>query len=110
MANYIDNKRFESVISLYQQDPPAHEEELVEMFDVLITNIISSFNFDVEEDDAKQDCFLLIMKALPNFKKESGSAFNYFTTVIVNNLRLIYSKNKKYWEKLQEYEDRLRNL
>ena len=106
MVNYLDNKRFEEVISLYLDDALNHEEELVSMLDVLISNILASFNFAVDLDDAKQECYLLIFKTLGNFNKDNGSAFNYFTTVIVNNLRLIYSKNKKYSEKLQEYEDR----
>ena len=106
MVDYLNNKRFEEVILLYQEAPSEHEDELVKMFDILISNIIASFNFAVDHEDAKQDCYLLIFRTLGNFDKEAGSAFNYFSTVIVNNLRLIYSKNKKYLEKLQEYEER----
>ena len=73
------------------------------MFDILITNILTSFNFKVDMEDAKQDCYVLILKTLKNFNPENGSAFNYFTTVIVNNLKLIYSKNKKYTEKINDY-------
>ena len=62
-----------------------------------------SFKFKVEYDDAKQDCFVLALKVLKNFTPDKGSAFNYFTTVIVNNLKLIYTKNKKYVEKLNAY-------
>jgi len=101
--NYIDNKRFEELISLYKQNPREHEDELVGMFDILITNILTSFNFKVDMEDAKQDCYVLILKTLKNFNPENGSAFNYFTTVIVNNLKLIYSKNKKYTEKINDY-------
>lgn len=106
MVDYINNKRFEEVIQLYQENPSDYENELVKMFDILISNIIASFNFTVDHEDAKQECYLLIFKTLNNFNKDAGSAFNYFTTVILNNLKLIYSKNKKYLEKLQEYEDR----
>ena len=101
--NYIDNKRFEELISLYKQNPREHEDELVGMFDILITNILTSFNFKVDMEDAKQDCYVLILKTLKNFNPENGSAFNYFTTVIVNNLKLIYSNNKKYTEKINDY-------
>ena len=101
--NYIDNKRFEELISLYKQNPREHEDELVGMFDILITNILTSFNFKVDMEDAKQDCYVLILKTLKNFNPENGSAFNYFTTVIVNNLKLIYSKNKNYTEKINDY-------
>ena len=75
------------------------------MFDLLIGNIINSFSFKLDFDDAKQECFLIILKTLKNFNKESGSAFNYFTTIILNNLKLLYTKNKKYNEKIDNYID-----
>ena len=107
--NYIDNKRFEELISLYKQNPREHEDELVGMFDILITNILTSFNFKVDMEDAKQDCFFLIIKTLKNFKSGKGTAFNYFTTVIVNNLKLIFTKNKKYREKMDLYIETVSN-
>ena len=100
---YIDNKRFEEVIRLYQKNPREHEDELVKMFDLLIENIICSFNFKLDREDAKQECFLLILKVLKNFDPEHGSAFNYFTTVIVNNLKLMFTKGKRYREKINAY-------
>lgn len=64
-----------------------------------------SFNFNVDFDDAKQECFLLSFKTLKNFNPDNGAAFNYFTTVIVNNLKLIFTKNKKYRQKIQKYQE-----
>jgi len=100
---YIDNKRFEEIIPLYLQTPREYEDELMGLFDLLISNIIESFKFNIDKEDAKQECFLLILKTLKNFQPSKGSAFNYFTTVIVNNLKLIYTKNKKYEKKINEY-------
>ena len=100
---YINNKRFEEIIPLYLQYSKEYEEELMDLFDLLITNIIESFKFSIDKDDAKQECFLLILKTLKNFQPSKGSAFNYFTTVIVNNLKLLYTKNKKYDKKISEY-------
>ena len=101
--HYIDNKRFEEIILLYQQDPKTHEDDLVSLFDLLITNIIESFRFKVDPDDAKQECFALILKTVKNFKPRKGTAFNYFTTIIVNNLKLMYTRNKKYNQKIENY-------
>jgi len=101
--HYLDNKRFEEVIKLYLMDPKEYETELVMLLDILITNILKSFKFKVDHDDAKQECFMLVFKTLKNFKSGDGSAFNYFTTVIINNLKLIYTKDKKYHKKLQDY-------
>ena len=103
--HYIDNKRFEEVIRGYLEDNSAYESELVKLLDTLITNILMSFKFRVDYDDAKQECFMLAFKTLKNFKPVNGSAFNYFTTVIVNNLKLLYTKDKKYNKKLQDYRE-----
>lgn len=109
-SNYLNNADFEKLIELYLVDPKTHEEELMQMFEVLTSTIIDSFAFKVERDDAKQECFLLILQTLKNFSKDRGSAFNYFTTVIINNLRLIYTKNKKYLEKINRYIETHRDL
>ena len=103
MTYYIDNKRFEMLIQEFKSGNRTREDELFEMFDTLINRLMLSFKFNVDHEEAKQECFLLILKVLKNFKRESGQAFNYFTTVILNNLRLLYSKNKKYNEKLESY-------
>jgi|18_taG_2_1085343.scaffolds.fasta_scaffold64129_3 DNA-directed RNA polymerase specialized sigma subunit len=103
-THYIDNAEFEKVIKGYLKNPAKHEERLIELLDLLITNILMSFKFNVDFDDAKQECFLLAIKTLKNFNPDNGAAFNYFTTVIVNNLKLIFTKNKKYRQKIQKYQ------
>ena len=101
--HYIDNKRFEELILLYKEEPNIYEEELVSFFDTLITNILGSFKFRLDPEDAKQDCFALILKTLKNFKSGKGTAFNYFTTIIVNNLKLMYTKEKRYKQKIHNF-------
>ena len=103
VSYYIDNKRFETLIQEFKLGNRAVEDELFEMFDTLISRLMLSFKFNVDHEEAKQECFLLILKVLKNFNRDSGQAFNYFTTVILNNLRLLYSKNKRYNEKLESY-------
>ena len=51
-THYIDNKKFEETIFAYLQDKDAHEKELIEQLDLLITSILISFKFKVEYDDA----------------------------------------------------------
>ena len=106
--HYLNNKDFEKTIKNYLASSDEYETELVEKLDLLITNIIHTFKFKIDPDDAKQECFMLAFKVLKNFNPKSGSAFNYFTTVFVNNLKLMYTKNKKYSEKLRKYQE-LRN-
>lgn len=104
--HYIDNDEFEKYILLYQEDPDKYENDLVSLFDVLISNIIESFKFKVDSDDAKQECFTLVLKTVKNFKKKKGTAFNYFTTIIINNLKLLYTREKKYNKKIENYIER----
>jgi len=103
-AHYLDNKEFERVIKAYLIEPDENVDRLVELLDLLITNIIHTFKFKVDPDDAKQECFVLAFKILKNFTPKKGSAFNYFTTVFVNNMKLMYTKNKKYYEKIQKFQ------
>jgi|TARA_R110002020_G_scaffold106771_2_gene248298 DNA-directed RNA polymerase specialized sigma subunit len=101
--HYINNEDFESIILSYQKEPEIYEDELVSLFDLLITNIIESFRFKVDPDDAKQECFALVLKTVKNFKPRKGTAFNYFTTIVVNNLKLMYTREKKYNIKIENY-------
>lgn len=101
--HYIDNKEFERIIISYKADPDNYEEDLVSLFDLLINNIVDTFKFQVDPDDAKQECFALVLKTVRNFTPKKGTAFNYFTTVIVNNLKLLYTREKKYNQKIENY-------
>jgi DNA-directed RNA polymerase specialized sigma subunit len=103
--HYLNNKEFEETIKKYLKNPSKHEDDLVTKLDLLITNILHTFKFKIDPDDAKQECFMLAFRVLKNFNPENGSAFNYFTTVFVNNLKLMYTKNKKYCEKIQKYQE-----
>lgn len=103
MTDYINNKDFEKLIRNYKSCPSAYEVEFIQTIDLLINNIIYSFSFKLDIEDAKQDCFLLVLRTINNFNKEEGTAFNYFTTIIVNNLKAIYTKNKKYHKHIQKY-------
>ena len=79
--HYINNKDLEALIIKYQNDPDTYGNELFEMYDLLVCNIMDSFGFDVDRDDAKQDCFVLLLKTVKNFDCDKGSAFNFFTTI-----------------------------
>lgn len=101
--HYLDNKRFQEVIFGYKENKEKYETELVEMFTILFTNIFMSFKFAIDKEDAHQDCFILFVKVIENFTPEKGSAFNYFTTVLLNHMKYLYTKNKKYNQKILEY-------
>ena len=110
-THYINNERFEELILLYTsgESTSEQEDELFSMFEKLITNVIMSFNFAIDFDEAKQECYVLILKSLKNFKPSNGRAFNYFTTVILNDLKRLFTKNKRYLQKLEDYEKQVRD-
>lgn len=99
--NYISNSEFERLITGYNLSG-LYETEVFTSFDLLFTNIFDSYKFNIDKDDAKQDCMLLLLRTVKKFTPDKGKAFNYFTTIILNNLRLNYTKNQKYQEKLEE--------
>ena len=110
--NYLDNAEFELAVSGYLESKTLRfnpfEEQLVEMFQVLISNIYHGFKYDkqmVEEEDAMQNCYLLVFRILPNFDPEKATAFNYFTTVINNELKRIFTRNKRYEEKISKFKE-----
>jgi len=105
--HYIDNKRFEILIQEFLKKDKTNENELMAMFQTLITNIINSFGFQLSKEDATQDCFVLILKTLKNFNRSNGTAFNFFTTIIINNLKYLYTKDKKYREKIESYKQKI---
>ncbi len=108
MAKYIDNKRFEELIIEYRSGDVTNEEELMSMFYTLIGKIIDSFSYSVPKDDASQECIVLILQKLKTFNPDKGSAFNFFTTTIINNLKRLYTKNKRYSKKIDNYIEHLK--
>lgn len=107
--NYISNEEFEETIFGYKENKSLYEDRLIELLDLLIQNIYGGFGFSLDYEDVRQDCFLLVLRKIENFESDKGSAFNYFTTVILNNIRFIYTKDKRYAEKLEEYTLRFSN-
>jgi DNA-directed RNA polymerase specialized sigma24 family protein len=109
MSNYIDNKEFESKIKSYKAGDDAAESIIVSDLYLLSSNIIESFKFKfIEKEDALQECILLSYKKLQNFDPDRGAAFNYFTTMILNHLKQMYTKEKKHQEKVYSYFEHIR--
>lgn len=109
MAKYIDNERFEELIVEFRSGDRTNEEELMLMFYTLIDKIIGSFSYNVSKEDATQECLLLILQKLKAFDPKKGTAFNFFTTSIINNLKRLYTKNKRYEKKIDNYIDHLKD-
>lgn len=107
--NYIDNDKFEELIDNYREDRETYGNELAIMLELLIVNIYKTWKFTIDIDDARQDCLIAVFNAINkgNFKKSKSTAFNYFTSVISNELKTRYKKNKRYYEKIDELRSHL---
>jgi len=50
----------------------------------------------IEREDAIQECLIVALEKIERFDSSRGKAFNFFTTIMLNNLRSVYRKNKRY--------------
>lgn len=105
MADYINNKEFEKLIQAYVKGDKSVEDKLFTNIGLLIDKLMNGYNFQIDREDAKQECFLLILRVLKNFDKNCGKGFNFLTTCVLNNCRLLYTKQKKYNKKIENYID-----
>lgn len=103
MSEYLNNEEFEKTLENYLKNPDEHEEKLFQMFDLLINRILDGYFYNGDREDAQQECFLLVIKRLKKFNTDRGSAFNFFTTIIINHLRHLYSKDRRYSEKIDNF-------
>lgn len=110
--NYLDNKKFEETIKAYLIDKKPNEDALTEFILLLINNILNTFTFTtVDRDDVQQECFILVLRKLHKFESDRGTtAFNYFSTVIFNQVRLMYSKTRTYNKNLSNYKNLIEYL
>lgn len=68
-------------------------------FYVLGYRIVKSFKFrNVDDDDALQEAVIICFKRIDHFDPVRGKAFNFFTTLIVNQLKGLYRRNKSHSE------------
>lgn len=98
-GHYIDNGKFESLIQLYQEteDESVRDTLIKDYFYVLAYRIVKSFKFrHVDDDDALQEAVIICFKRIAHFDPARGKAFNFFTTLIVNQLKGLYRKNKNH--------------
>lgn len=109
-SDYINNKEFENIITIYQEalgqkkssgiEPdPIICECIANFFYLLSENIIRAFRFSmVDEEDAKQEAVMVCLKKIERFDVSRGKAFNYFTTMILNHYRQLYRSARNYGE------------
>ena len=97
--HYVDKDSLVNEVKFCQEQNQV-SEKLAEMFIKIVEGVVLRFPnvkyFGIEED-AKQDCLLLLCRKYNNFNTSLGtSCFAYMTTLIYNQLRYQVSKARKH--------------
>ena len=67
------------------------------MFYLIADNLIASQKFAyIDRDNALQDSVMLCLQKVSHFQAKKGACFNFFTSIIFNQLRQNYRTNKSY--------------
>ena len=111
-SHYIDKQELlEEIIACQKANQVS--DKLAEFFNRIIEGVSHRFPnlqyYDVSED-VKQDCHLLLIQKLHNFKaKKKTSCFAYFTTVIYNQIRYQLSRTRRYKDHKDQMVDKVMN-
>lgn len=82
------------------------QAKLADAFYTLATNIVRYAKFNlVEEDDAIQEGVMTCFEKIDRFNPSKGRAFNYFTTVSINQLRAQFRTAKNFNELKRKYHE-----
>ena len=113
LPEYIDNKEFEAQILKCTRRNATKSDltKLVQMLYLLADNITRAFPFRmVDKEDAMQEAVMVCLIKRKKFKPESGKAFNYFTTIMLNHFKQLYRSAKNYHLLKERFLERQRML
>jgi DNA-directed RNA polymerase sigma subunit (sigma70/sigma32) len=89
-------------ISLEYEDAKNH---MGRAFVILAQNIVDYAQFNLlEKEDATQEGILVCFEKVDRFEPQKGKAFNYFTTVLLNQLRQNHRSLRNYNELKRRYQ------
>lgn len=75
-------------------------DRLWEMFFILSTNyagyLVASKFTKIDPDETIQECTMCCMRGIMKFKPDRGTAFNYFTQAIYNQILAVDAKHFRY--------------
>lgn len=104
---YVNNKDLLDLIVLYreEEDDSIINDELARAFLVMANEIFDwqKINNLIKEEASNEAAFVCMRKAKSCFDPARGSAFPYFTTVIVNYYRQQMRSQKSYTKMLGEF-------
>jgi len=84
------------------------QDELTAMYYKLVTNIVGYSKFKlIDPQDSIQDTVMLLLDKTIKFDVSKGKAFNYLSTVVLNNLRQLFRSAKHFVETKRKFADHL---
>lgn len=96
--HYLSNNVLtDGIVRWQQEQTPAHQAELEMYFDVLASAIVKYTRFKnigLTRDEQIKELVQISFAKVNRFNPCKGKAFNYFTTVMINQLRQLYRKHK----------------
>jgi len=117
--HYVDKKELREQIITCKKNGEV-SPVLAEMFIKIVNGVALRFgNLDYYGimDDVKQDCLLLLLQKYSNFdpdklneKGNKTSPFSFLTTIVYNQMRYKVSKAKRQKEKVDELNQRARDI
>jgi hypothetical protein len=103
MLKRLDNDTLTSIVLNYNNfQSEDNSKKFGEAMCFLVDNIIKTMSFSLL-NDFKNDIVYTCFERASNYSKEKGLAFNYFTTLILNQMRNKYRSREKKMNNEKKY-------
>lgn len=110
---YQKPENWEALEKIYhevQEEFESLQNELAISFYLLTENIVRYRKFNlIDPDDAIQEGVMICFEKLDKFDTSKGKAFNYLTTVLINQLRQLYRSAHNYNQLKENYSEFMRD-
>ena len=82
------------------------ESLLTQAFYTLAQNLVRFARFNlIDSDDVEQESVMICFEKIDRFDPSKGKAFNYFTTMTLNNMRQLFRSAKNYNQLKRKYHE-----
>lgn len=103
--SFADQTEFTKAVVRYQEKPSiARGRKLGKYFGAIISEIISYLKDKPPAVEMARNCFYKCFERINSFDPEKGSAFSYFTTVIINEFRVQHRRLREEEKRRKHYE------
>lgn len=104
---YIDGKRLQELVILYNAGDRSCGDEIALMLGVMAKVIMNTWQFNVDREAVIQDCVIIVWSKLGKFDENRSSFFNWATTIMLNEMRQRYKEEYNFVELKLKLLDRM---